>query len=364
MRLIRLSSELITAALGSREPFPSPAFDQSAVSVGSFDGFHLGHAELVGALRAARDRLSLKRACLFTFRYHPRLVLNKGAPPRLLTDWSEKLSLLQDAGVEAVVAADFCPALASQTYDSFVKRFLCGFLGMRHLVGGYDIHLGRGREGTAEKLADLAQASGFGFETVPALRLPDGQIISSSAIRRSLDAGEVRSAAAMLGRPYALRGEVGYGDGLGSRMGYATANVKPLYPDKLLPAPGVYAVRVHLPLDAVRGNDSAGVVSTRTGALPEVDRHGELLGTVPSEWAVFNGMLNFGRAPTVHGDGLLQPRIEVHIFDFTGYIRERSIMIEWMARLRDEQTFASVDELRENLARDEERTRAILAADT
>lgn len=361
MHLIRLSSDQITAAIGGREALPSPGIEPTAVAVGSFDGLHLGHYRLIGALNEARDRMSLRGACLFTFRHHPRLVLAKGAPPRLLTSWNEKLSLLQDAGVDVVVAADFCPALAGQSYRSFVRRFLSGWLGMRHLVGGYDIHLGRGREGTTEKLAELAGSDGFGFEVVPALKMPDGRIVSSTAVRRALDGGDVQAAGAMLGRPYAVWGEVGYGAGLGSRMGYATANVTPLDPDKLLPATGVYAVRVHLPLDAVGERDAAGVVRTRTGALPEVDRRGELLGTLPSEWAVFNGMLNFGRAPTVHGDGLHRPRIEVHIFDFSGYIRERSLKIEWIARLRGEKTFASVDELRDNLARDERRAREVLS---
>ncbi len=364
MRLIRLSTEMITGAISGRETWPAPAMRESAVAVGSFDGLHLGHVRLIDSLKAARDRLGLQQTCLFTFRHHPRIVLQSGRPPRLLTSWNEKLSLLQDSGVDVVVAADFCPALAAQPYDFFIRRFLQEFLGMRYLVGGYDNHLGRDREGTPAVLARFAASEGFGFETVEALSLPDGRKVSSSAIRRALDVGDLQTAGAMLGRPYALWGEVGYGQGLGSRMGYPTANIRPLDPQKLLPKPGVYAVRVHLPRDAVPEDQRKGVVGFRRGLLPEVDRRGELLGTLPGEWAVFHGMLNFGRAPTVHGDGLSEPRIEVHVFDFAGYIRERSLKIEWIARLRDERSFVSVDELCAQLANDGEEARRVLAAES
>jgi riboflavin kinase/FMN adenylyltransferase len=362
VRLIRLGSELITRILDGRESLPGDALTDTAVALGAFDGVHLGHRALIDAVRRARDERGLALSCLFTFRHHPRSVLDADRP-RLLTSWSEKLALLQETGVDAVVAADFCPALAALPYDEFVRRFLRGLLGMRYLAGGHDVHLGAGRGGSADSLTDLARRDGFGFEVVPPLTLGD-EVVSSSAIRRLLREGEVARAADMLGRPYSLWGEVGYGAGRGATLGYPTANVEPLDPDKQLPAPGVYAVWVHVPTDAVAGDDRRAVVGLRHGHLPEVDRHGDLLGAPGTERAVCRGMLNFGLAPTVNPGGLPRPRLEVHVLDFHGYVRERSLKLEWVARLRDERTFPSVEALRGQLARDETAARAALDPET
>lgn len=352
MRLIRLDDQLLTRVATGRESLPGPALQDSAVALGAFDGLHRGHLELIETVKRARDRGGLAHACLFTFRHHPRRVLDADRP-RLLTSWSEKLALLEETGVDAVVAADFCPALASLPYDVFVKRFLQEFLGLRRLIGGHDIHLGAGRGGNAETLAALAEREGFGFEVVPALRLPDGEIVSSSAIRRLLAGGDVARAAEMLGRPYSLWGEVGSGSGLGAGLGFPTANVAPHDPDKVLPAPGVYAVWVHLPADAAEDAEPDAVLARRRGSLPEVDRHGELLGTAGGERVVMRGMLNYGRAPTLHPDGLPRPRLEVHVLGFRGFVRGRSLKLEWVARLRDERPFPTREDLVAQLRRDE-----------
>lgn len=358
MQLIHLSEELITRVVEGRETLAHRVDGETALALGSFDGLHLGHMALIDAVKRTRDERGLA-ACLFTFRAHPRTVLN-GAAPRQLTSWPEKLALLQDAGLDLVVVADFCPALAQVTYDRFVKDFLVDALGVRHLVGGHDVHLGADRGGTAATLAALGDRLGYTFEAVEALTLDDGRVVSSSAIRSLIDAGEVGEAAAMLGRPFCLWGEVGYGEGIGGDMGFPTANVTPLAADKMLPAPGVYAVRVHVPLDAVPEPDRAAALESHHGSLPEMDGSGALRGTLDTERLVFRGMLNHGTAPTVHEGGLSEPRLEVHILDFTGYIRERSLKIEWVARLRDERTFASLDELRDQLAKDEDAVRGLI----
>lgn len=360
MRLIRLSRSYITDILEGREAWPAPALADCALALGVFDGLHLGHRALINRAETAKRTQGLSHSCIFTFREHPRQVLDADRP-QLLTSWREKLSLLRESPMDAVVAADFCPALAALSYAEFVDRFLVGFLGMRHMVGGHDVHLGRDRDGTAETLAAHGRERGYGFEVVEAVRLADGSIISSSAIRTALREGDVARARAMLGRPYSLWGEVGYGSGKGETIGYPTANIEPLETSKLLPAPGVYAVRVHLPEDVVTDENRPGVLEQRRGRLTEVDRWGEPLGPAGAHRAVFAGMLNFGRAPTIHAGGLPRPRLEVHILDFSGYIRERSLKIEWIARLRDETTFTSVDALCAQLGADEADARAALA---
>lgn len=351
MRLIRLTEEYITRIVAGSDPQPGGSLRESAVALGAFDGLHRGHQRLISAVLAAKRARRLQNSCLFTFRRHPRLVLDPGNPPRLLTTWREKVALLQEAGLDAVVAADFCPALAGLDYDVFVRRFLVEFLGMRHFVAGHDVHLGRGRGGNADTLAVLGRELGFELEIVPPL-MHDGRIASSSEIRRELDAGNLEGAAALLGRAYSLWGEVVPGDGRGGTIGYPTANISPLDALKALPAPGVYAVRVQVPGDAVQPDGAAGVIAMVEENLPEVDRRGDLLGSAAAEWAIFHGMLNFGRAPTFRDPAAFAARIEAHLFGFAGDLRGRTVKVEWLARLRDERKFGGVQELMAQLARD------------
>ena len=357
MQLIRLSQDFTTDLIDGREAFPGPALRDSVLMLGSFDGMHLGHRALCERMNALKAARRYGCSCLFTFRDHPRGVLD-AEHPRMLSSWREKMALLRDLDLDAVVAADFSPAMAGMSHVDFIRRFLIGFLDMRHLVGGHDIHLGAGRGGNAESLKALSTELGFGFDLVPARTLDDGRIISSSAIRRALVAGDLDTASAMLGRNYTLWGEVGYGDGRGASLGYPTANIEPLDSDKLLPGPGVYAVRVHLPADTV-APDTPGIIDRYRGALPEIDGSGELLGTLETGRVVMGGVMNYGTAPTLHAGGLPNPRLEVHILDFSGYIRERSLKLEWVRKLRDEMTFASLEALQAQLKRDEAETRAL-----
>ncbi len=359
MRLIRLTAEYLTRILEGRGELPPAVAGPCALSLGSFDGVHRGHRELIGRVLRARERLGLEASCLFTFRRHPRLVLQEDPPPFLLTTWREKLALLMGSGIDVVVAADFCPALAGLGYRDFVRRFLVEFLGMRHFVAGHDVHLGARRGGNAATLEALGAELGYGFEACPALRDGD-RIVSSSAIRRALEAGDTAAAATMLGRPYALWGEVTPGEGRGRTIGFPTANVSPLFDKKLLPRPGVYAVRVQLPGDIARVGGRNGVLARVVEPLPEVGRDGEILGPGPAEWVVLGGMLNHGRVPTFHADGLAAPRVEVHILDFDGDLRGRTVKVEWLDRLRDEKRFGGAAELVAQLERDRARARRIL----
>lgn len=360
MRMIRLTSEYLERIVSGDDALRRQDLGPAAVALGSFDGLHLGHQALIRAVTAAKQRHGLRTSALFTFRRHPSLVLGGRDRPFLLTTWREKLSLLDDAGLDVVVAASFSPALSRLDYRRFVREFLVEFLGMRHFVAGYDVHLGAGRAGNAETLAALGAELGYTFDVVEPTQV-NGTTVSSSAIRAALETGDTAGAAALLGRPYALWGEVTPGEGRGRTIGYPTANVEPLDAHKLLPAPGVYAVRVQVPGDvvAVGGN---GCLATVEEGLPEVDRQGDILSSGHARWRLYGGMLNFGRVPTFHADGLPLPRIEVHIFDFAGDLRGRTVKVEWLARLRDERRFAGVDALVAQLARDEAAARAAVAA--
>jgi riboflavin kinase/FMN adenylyltransferase len=326
--------------------------------VGSFDGLHRGHQELLRGVLAARDRRDLAAGAVFTFTRHPRQTLDPGSAPFLLTTWREKLSVLKELGCQTVVAADFCPQLAALSYRDFVGKFLVGYLGMKHLVAGHDVHLGAGRAGNANTLAGLGAELGYTLEVFPAVHA-GGLLVSSSAIRHAVSAGRMEVAAAMLGRPYALWGEVTPGDRRGREIGYPTANLAPLDGLKLLPMTGVYAVRVQVPGD-VAPPGGPGQLARVTEALPEVDRHGELLSAAPGDWAVFGGMVNYGFVPTFHGGGLPTPRIEANIFGFEGDLRGRNVKIEWIERLRGEVAFGDVEQLKAQLARDGRQARTVL----
>lgn len=358
MRLIRLTDEyideLIAGAIGAR----GPKLPSSALTLGSFDGLHRGHQDLIRGVQAARRRLRLGAAAIWTFKQHPRLVLDADPEPFLLTTWREKLAVLHGLGCEVVVAADFCPQLSRLDYREFVRKFLINYLGMKHLVAGYDVHLGRGREGTAATLGALGKELGYTMEVAEPVR-EGGRIISSSVIRAALALGDVKSASAMLGRPYAVWGEVVPGDGRGRTIGYPTANIETLDPMKLLPARGVYAVRVHVPDDAV-GEGASGVQEEVRDALPEVDRDGDILNLAPRSWSVFAGMLNYGSVPTFNPRGLPVPRLEANLFGFRGDLRGRNVKVEWVARLRPEQKFAGVEDLTRQLARDAQDARSAL----
>lgn len=363
MRMIRLTDEyideVIRGAIGRR----GPKLASCALTLGSFDGLHRGHQDLVGKVRLARERLGLSAAAIWTFKQHPRLVLEDSPEPFLLTTWREKLAVLHELGCEVIVAADFCPQLSRLGYRDFTEKFLVGYLGMRHLVAGRDMHLGAGRQGTAESLAALSResgrnAGGFTLEVVDPV-LDQGTIISSSVIRSALAHGEVPRAAAMLGRPYALWGEVTPGDGRGRQIGYPTANIQPLDGMKLIPQDGVYAVRVQVPGDSV-GAGCTGLLAKVAETLPEVDLNGDLLSIASQDWAVFGGMLNYGRVPTFNPQGLPAPRLEAHLFGFQGDLRGRNVKVDWIQRLRPERTFGTVEELTDQLGRDQAAARAAL----
>lgn len=343
MRLIRLTEQYITEIIEGRLGLRGPQLDSCSLTLGSFDGLHRGHRKLLDATKESRRHLDLSDSAVFTFRQHPRQLLDTNIEPFLLTTWREKLSLLEDLGCRVIVAADFCPALADLDYRTFVEKFLVGYLGMRHLVVGYDAHLGSNRKGTAASLETLGQELGFGFEALNPVR-QDGVIISSSVIRKAVAAGKMEEATKMLGRPFALWGEVVPGDRRGREIGYPTANVQPLDPLKLLPEAGVYAVRVQVPGDVVTDSCDGSLMEV-TESLPEVDTNGELLGCAAGRWTVFGGMLNFGRVPTFHGNGLPEPRIEANIFGFDGDLRGRNIKVEWISRLRGEVRFDGAAQL-------------------
>jgi riboflavin kinase / FMN adenylyltransferase len=276
----------------------------TVVTVGTFDGVHRGHWQVLAAVRERADAEGLP-AVLVTFHPHPLRVVRPDHAPRLLTTPVEKKEILAESGLDYAVFLPFNDGLRAYSPERFVREILMDRLGMRHLVIGYDHGFGRGRSGDVEILRQIGADLGFGVHVVGALH-SDGDAISSSRIRKALLEGRVGDAAEALGRAYSLRGPVVRGDGRGSSLGFPTANIQVTDDDKLLPLEGVYAV----------------TATTRRGTQ--------------------RGVLHLGPRPMFPGS---PPSIELHLFDFAGDLYGEEIRVDFCARLRDIHRFATIDAL-------------------
>ncbi|MDO8490487.1 MAG: bifunctional riboflavin kinase/FAD synthetase [Dehalococcoidia bacterium] len=287
------------------------------LTIGVFDGVHLGHRHLIDHLkRQARSRSLL--AGVVTFKEHPELVLKVSESLYYLSRLEERLSLLEGLGVDLVAPLSFTPEIAQLGARRFVA-LLMQHLRMRGLVVGPDFAMGKGKEGSIEVLRQIGNELGFTIETVPPLFL-EGHAVRSTAIREALARGDVVLAAKMLGRPFHLVGPVVHGDARGRTLGFDTANIS-LNARRALPADGVYATVAY------------------------VDDH------------AYKSVSNIGLRPTFHGKERL---VEVHLLDFKGDLYQKEVKIEFVERLRPEKQFASADELKAQIAHDVERARSIL----
>jgi riboflavin kinase/FMN adenylyltransferase len=297
-----------------------PNVTATIVTVGTFDGVHRGHQDVVDRL-VARGRDAGLRTVLVTFEPHPLEIVNPDAAPLLLTPGREKLEVLAQSGLDYVAVLPFTAALAKYEADQFVDLVLRDLFRMRELLIGYDHGFGRGRTGDVSLLRELGRSRGFQVDVVPPVVTDGGAPISSSVVRRALTEGDLATARAALGRPYSVSGVVAHGEKRGRLLGYPTINVLPGSPRKLLPHAGVYAV----------------VVQTPRGP--------------------YGGMMNLGPRPTF-GDARVS--LEAHLFDGAGDWYDAPVRIDFIARLRDVQRFSSADALVEQLARDATAARAAL----
>jgi riboflavin kinase/FMN adenylyltransferase len=309
------------ARVGS--PRGLPLRDRGAVvTVGSFDGVHRGHQDVLRRLVARATEVGLP-SVVVTFEPHPLEVVNPAAAPPRLTLRTEKLEQLANAGVSYVVVLPFTPALAACEAATFVREILLERLGMAELLVGHDHGFGRGRMGDIEALRALGGRWGFGVTVLDPVCAAPGVAISSTAIRRAVAGGDLARAATALGRPYGVAGTVVQGDRRGRTLGYPTLNVPLPTPRKLLPPDGVYAV----------------IVQTPSGPC--------------------GGMCNLGGRPTV-GDGLRL--LEAHCFDVRGDWYGAQVRIDFLGRIRDIRSFPSLEALQAQLDNDAARARALLAA--
>jgi riboflavin kinase/FMN adenylyltransferase len=231
--------------------YTGTSFINPVITMGVFDGVHLGHRMLLSRVREEAIS-SGSDAVAVTFDPHPRIVLT-GDPGHLsfLTDIGERIELLGETGISHLVIINFTEELSRMTASEFVESILCRHLGVHHLITGYDHHFGRRHEGDTNTVAECSARMNFRVTREEAFTL-NGQPVSSSSVRKALNDGEVERAAAMLGYPYFIRGKVVSGRRIGRNIGFPTANITPLFRYKLIPRSGVYAVEVFVEGDSAR----------------------------------------------------------------------------------------------------------------
>ena len=291
----------------------------NAITIGNFDGVHLGHQAMLARLMARAASVGGAPSVL-TFEPHPREVFTPADAPTRLTSLREKLEILRALGVAHVHVCRFTRGFAAITAEEFVRRILVDGLKARYVLVGDDFRFGSRRAGDIDLLRRMGSDLGFETETLPTVEAA-GQRASSTAVREALAAGDMALAAQMLGRPYSISGRVVAGDQLGRKIGYPTANIQLKH--NRPPVKGIFAVQVQ-----------------------GLDR---------PDWP---GVASLGTRPTVHPDG--KPTLEVHLFNFDQTIYRKHVRVEFLHKLRDEAKFPSLDALIEQIGKDAQLARELL----
>ncbi len=293
-------------------------FTKTVITLGNFDGLHLGHRELIRmVVNRARETGAL--SLVVTFRPHPLKILAPEKCPPLISIYEEKIKFLEELGIDVLVKIPFTLEFSGMPPEDFVKKILCDLLGAKEIFVGYNYRFGKGRQGNIRTLRELGEKLGFIVNEVEQVSL-NGEVISSSKIRQLLKGGEVEHASSLLGRTYAVTGIVVKGDARGRDLGFPTANIVPKH--AIIPAEGVYAARLF-----VRDK-------------------------------LYDGIANIGRRPTFHKKDLT---IEVHIFDFDEDLYTEEVSLYFVKRIRQEKRFKNAGELISQIRSDIEKAKKILS---
>ena len=296
------------------------ANSKSILTIGTFDGVHLGHQKIITSLVTKAKQKSLQ-ANILTFFPHPRMVLQKESNLKLIDTLEEKQNLLSELGIDNLIIHPFSKEFSKLTAIEFTRDVLVNGLGMSALMIGYDHRFGKNREASVEDLITYGQSYNFEVTVIPAQDI-SSITVSSTKIRDAIKISNFKKVNQFLGRPYELNGKVIKGNGVGRTIKYPTANIeiKEIY--KLIPPKGVYLVKIYL------GENE------------------------------FSGMMNIGNRPTING---LNQTIEVHIFDFDKDIYGKKLKVCFVKKIRKEKKFDSLPSLKSQLKKDEEYCKRILA---
>jgi riboflavin kinase / FMN adenylyltransferase len=293
-------------------------FTLPVVTLGNFDGVHRGHQEILRRLVSAARTVG-GQSVVLTFHPHPTAVLAPSKAPQLITDWRTRLERIAEFGVDAIIVQRFTRRFSAITADAFVQRLLVDGLGIHTVVVGHRVTFGHNRAGGAETLRRLGATCGFAVEVVGPVSV-EGMLVSSSAVRRAIGAGDLQRCVLLLGRPPSVAGRVVHGQHRGAGLGFPTANLR--VAGLMVPPDGVYAVRTVTPM-GVRG-----------------------------------GVANLGHRPTFAEH---ERSLEVHLFDVAADLYGRRLEVSFLRKLRDEVKFPSAQALVEQIARDVATAREVLA---
>ena len=285
---------------------------RSVVTIGTFDGIHLGHQKILSRLINSSKNKNLNSVVL-TFFPHPRIILNKYNEVKMIDTLDEKIIHLNEIGIDSLIIHPFDKNFSLLSANQFIKDFLVDKLKIKHIIIGYDHRFGKGREASVTDLKNYANDYDFTVEEIKAQEI-EKITVSSTKIRNSINQGDIKTTEKYLGRYFNLTGKVVKGDGLGKKINYPTANIFIEETYKIIPKDGVYLVET--------------IIKDK----------------------LFNGMMNIGHRPTI---GTKNKSIEVHLFNFNEDIYGQVISIKMISKIRDEKKFSSIQALKEQLVKDE-----------
>ena len=285
---------------------------RSVVTIGTFDGIHLGHQKILSRLINSSKNKNLNSVVL-TFFPHPRIILNKYNEVKMIDTLDEKIIHLNEIGIDSLIIHPFDKNFSLLSANQFIKDFLVEKLKIKHIIIGYDHRFGKGREASVTDLKNYANDYDFTVEEIKAQEI-EKITISSTKIRNSINQGDIKTTKKYLGRYFMMTGKVVKGDGLGKKINYPTANIFIEETYKIIPKDGVYFVETKI------------------------------------KDKLFNGMMNIGHRPTI---GTNVKSIEVHLFNFNKDIYNQVISIKMISKIRDEIKFSSIQALKDQLVKDE-----------
>jgi riboflavin kinase/FMN adenylyltransferase len=295
--------------------------ERSVVTIGAYDGLHRGHIAVISSVVERAQQLG-ERSAVVTFDRHPASVVRPESAPLLITSLEQRIELLEQTGVDAVVVLEFNEAASTEEAEDFIRRVFVEGLSAKEIIVGEDFHFGRGRRGDVRLLSAVGEEHDFVVTPLELRRSDSEEIFSSTAIRAALQRGDITTANTMLGRNVVISGQVVHGDERGRTIGFPTANVD-IPEGFIVPADGVYAAR----------------------CMTEAGHQ-------------FACAVNIGKRPTFYGSAD-RSLVECHLLDFSGDLYGQSLAVEFVERLRDEQRFEGLDALTAQLRTDVERTREL-----
>ena len=285
---------------------------RSVVTIGTFDGIHLGHQKILSRLINSSKNKDLNSVVL-TFFPHPRIILNKYNEVKMIDTLDEKIIHLNEIGIDTLIIHPFDKKFSLLSANQFIKDFLVEKLKIKHIIIGYDHRFGKGREASVTDLKNYANDYDFTVEEIKAQEI-EKITVSSTKIRNSINEGDIKTTEKYLGRYFNLTGKVVKGDGLGKKINYPTANIFIEETYKIIPKDGVYLIET--------------IIKDK----------------------LFNGMMNIGHRPTI---GTNIKSIEVHLFNFNEDIYDQVISVKMISKIREEKKFSSIQALQEQLVKDE-----------